>query len=140
MAHTDHFRRQHRELLGVAGQIAKHLTTDALAKDALEVRRLLSMLAGQLSVHLAMEDKSLYPKLTAHPDATLRATAAKYTREIGGLAATFTAYNTKWASPDDIRAAAPAFIQETQAIVAALGKRIDREDNELYPLVDRVGM
>jgi hemerythrin-like domain-containing protein len=101
------------------------------------VRALLSSLAGKLGVHLAMEDKALYPRLAedgAPPDAAL---AAAFMQEMGGLGAAFAAYNRNWPAPA-IAADPAGFARETRAVFAALARRIERENRQLYPIADRV--
>ena len=100
------------------------------------MRTLLSNLAGKLNLHLAMEDKALYPRLMEKKDAESGVLARKYMDEMGGLAQVFTTYNSKW-QVSAISADAAGFCRETQTVFAALGKRIEREDNHLYPLVDQ---
>ncbi|NIQ08672.1 MAG: hypothetical protein GWO08_01590, partial [Gammaproteobacteria bacterium] len=65
MANTQQFRQQHDDLLTIATKMAESFDVDSLSRDAKEMRALLSELAGKLKVHLAMEDKHLYPKLLA---------------------------------------------------------------------------
>ncbi len=139
MARTETFRRQHIELLAIAGEMTAILDAEALKKDASAMRRLLSSLAGKLTVHLAMEDNGLYPRLLAHKDAKISATARSYVDEMGGIKTVFVAYLEKWPNEGAIRANPAVFIKETQAIFQALATRIAREDQELYDLVDRVG-
>ena len=136
MAYTDNFRKQHGELLNVAKAMAKLLDADNLKKDATEVRHLLSVLHGKLSVHLVMEDKSLYPRLLSHHDADIRATTKRFIDEMGTLAGVFKGYVGKWPTPAAIQADPQTFIAETGAVFEALGGRITRENNELYVMAD----
>ena len=136
MAYTDKFRAQHGELLNVASSIGNLLNADLLRKDATQVRHLLSVLHGKLSVHLAMEDKSLYPRLLGHHDGTIRDTTQRYIDEMGALAGAFKAYIGKWPTPSAIQANPEAFIAETGGVFEALGKRIVMENEELYVMAD----
>lgn len=130
------YRTQHDELLEIANDIAQHLSTAALAQDASTARALLSKLLGRLKVHLSMEDKSLYPRLMAHPDPRISGVAKKFMDEMGGIVDVVTAYSEKWSTERKIQANADAFVLETQGLFSALANRIDKENNELYPLVD----
>lgn len=133
MAYTDNFRRQHQEMLDLAGEISGKLKSDP--KDAKALRMLLSSLAGKLSVHLAMEDKALYPRLM-EISAEAKSLAKSFQDQMGGLGAAFGAYNQKW-QLNAIAADPAGFARETQEVFAALGKRIARENGELYPHADR---
>ena len=139
MGSTDIFRTQHDELLGIAGDISKGLNADSLGKDASNVRNLLSDLAGKLTLHLALEDKNLYPTLVSHNDPEISTTTKKFIDEMGGLASVFMSYNDKWSTPDTIQKSPQDFISETGGVFKALADRIDRENNELYVLMDKIG-
>jgi hypothetical protein len=136
MRPTEKFRAHHDDLLAMAGQIASGLDVASLQKDARGVRAQLSKLAGLLNVHLTMEDRTLYPKLEAHPSPAVAATAARFMREMGGLKAAFLAYANRWGARQ-IEEAPAAFVDETGAIFAALADRIARENDELYALLDQ---
>ncbi|MEJ8837929.1 hemerythrin domain-containing protein [Ramlibacter sp. AN1133] len=134
MAYTDNFRRQHQELLTMVGDIVARLK--AQPADAHGLRNLLSALAGKLTVHLAMEDKALYPRLADVDVENSRSISLAFQQEMGGLAGVFTAYNQKW-QLEAIAADPAGFARDSHSVFAAIGRRIARENNELYPLADR---
>ena len=139
MARTDHYRKQHDDILAMAGKIGKHLG-DAIAPDTAQtIRVLLLQLGGKVSMHLAMEDKAFYPALVASTDEAVRSMAREYMDEMGLLSRAFIAYLNKWDTPASISANAPAFTRETKAMFNALAKRIQRENRLLYEMVDALG-
>lgn len=131
MSFTDKFRQQHDEILAMVGELNAKLKAQA---DATDLRSVLSNLAGKLNFHLAQEDKALYPRLMKK-DAASSAMATRFMEEMGGLGAVFSAYNTKW-QVTAIRSDPAGFAAETRKVFVALGKRIARENAELYPLAD----
>lgn len=131
---TQSFRAQHAEILAIAKEIAASLQPATLAKDADRVRMLLAKLAGVLNVHLAMEDKSLYPNLLASPKTV--AIAKRFMDEMGTLAGSFKSFMGKWPNGQSIQRSSSEFAKELTAIFDAIAKRIQREEKELYPLVD----
>jgi hypothetical protein len=138
MSSTEVLRRQHEEILKSAGEIALLLNADHLAADASPVRALLARLTGQVGVHLAIEDNAIYPKLVEHQDGEVRQTAKMFLDEMGGISAAFTSYTRKWPTPSSIQNSPAEFIEETQALFNALSTRIERENNQLYVLVDQL--
>ena len=132
MGYTDKFRAQHDDILQVAGDITAKLQANA---EPAALRKLLSNLAGKVNFHLAMEDEALYPRLMADGSAAVKTRAAKFKDEMGGLGRVFTDYNNKWQTAA-IRADFEGFAHETRKVFGALAKRIERENNELYPLAD----
>jgi hypothetical protein len=137
---TATFRRQHDEILSMAKGIAGALDPKALKEDAKSMRDKLSKLAGVLTVHLSMEDRSLYPMLVKHGDPSISSLAGRYMKEMGGLKEAFVSFVKRWSVVGAIEAAPETFIAETRGVFDALGKRVDRENNELYVIVDRVGI
>lgn len=137
---TENFRRQHDELLQIVGEIVPQLQAEALAKNASTVRSQLSQLAGKLNVHLAMEDKSLYPMLIAHPDAAIAAKATAFSVEMGNIKEAFGGYMKRWATAALIQQSPKEFVSETNSIFATLGQRIERENNDLYARFDHIAM
>jgi hypothetical protein len=133
---TDNLRRQHRELLRLSRDIAAWLKVDAISTGAVRLRAQIAALSGVLNVHLAMEDGVMYPRLRVHDDPGIRAVAARYVDEMGGLKKTFVEYSRRWNTPEAMRAAPGDFIRESHAVLDALTHRIMREEAELYPLVD----
>jgi hypothetical protein len=90
-------------------------------------------LARELIAHLAVEDRWLYPTLIASPDRKTADTAKRFKNEMGGLADAFTNYMGKW-NDQRIVAEWPAYCAETKTLLAALTKRVRRENKDLYPL------
>ena len=134
MGYMDKFRAQHEDILRAAQDIQQQLAGPA---DPAVLRKKLSALAGKVGFHLAMEDEALYPRLMEHPAAATRDRAARFKDEMGGLGEVFTRYNTKW-QLSAIRADLEGFAQETRKVFGALAHRIERENQQLYPLADKV--
>lgn len=137
MGITANFIQQHEDLLSVAKEMSKLLDPNILGKDAQPVRSLLSKLSAKLKIHLASEDKSLYPELLNHKDANVKATTKKFMDEMGSISSVFVKYTEKWVSADAIQKNPNDFIKETEGLFSALAKRIEKENRELYPLVDK---
>ena len=111
-------------------------TASEATQQADAIARALSRLAGLISIHLAAEDKFLYPNLKKSDVEKVRDTATQFDEEMGHLADTFKAYKEAFMTPTKIKNAPADFLQETQQVIGALLKRLRREDNELYPLVE----
>ncbi len=138
MSFTHRFREQHADLLKIMKQITPHLNLDELNINVNIVRLLLSKLLGKLAIHLVMEDKSLYPEMLASNDERVKKSAKKFMKEMGGLAEAVTAYKKKWPSDLPIKEEPAEFIAETKVLFVALTNRIERENNELYKMLDEL--
>ena len=131
------FRHQHSEIVSLVNELSLQLSATNLKHKAKEVRSLLSKFSGKLSVHLSMEDQNLYPFLMNHPDIRIRNLAHRFTEEMGGILSSFSQYKTHWPTHMEIADRPEEFVKETRELFAVLSERIDRENNELYPLLER---
>jgi hemerythrin-like domain-containing protein len=126
------FREQHDELLIIANKIWSCLHVPALADDASGVRMLLADFLGKLTVHLAMEDNVLYPRLLQNSDRNIRTSAQTFVREMGSISDDLKIYKTRWTSALIIQENPEQFIEQTKNIFEKMVKRIEKENEELY--------
>lgn len=138
MARTDNLRKQHADIMTLARQINGLLSDDLDVTAAAEIRPLLSKFVGMITLHLAMEDKTLYPSLATHPDAAARTLGKRYQDEMGSIGAVFSQYVDQWRTTAQMCAEPARFNAESKAIFNALSKRIHHENTELYPLMDKL--
>jgi hypothetical protein len=135
MSITATYRRQHEEIVDLVGEIVAYFAPGRLPEAAGAARAALDRLAKKLTVHLALEDGALYPRLKAHHDTALRQAAETFSNEMSGIKTAFRSYNYKWGEAE-IGDDAERFIVESGRLFAVLGKRIERENAVLYALYD----
>ena len=127
-------RYEHAYLVEIVGRLS-----DVIARPhppaANELFRLRRELSSTLIGHLKTEDWVLYPRLLGSVDQKIAETARAFSDEMGGLAQAYTAYAEKWTATA-IGQDWLGYCQETAAIVEALACRINRENRELYPLLE----
>lgn len=136
---TAQYRIQHEELLTQATQLSNAIADNVSSLDAPSIRALLSAIAGKLRTHLAIEDNSLYPRLLKHNDEKIRKTAFSFQQEMGHIRTAFDEYLRRWPNLE-ILADPQGFRRDTRSLLRTLHDRIRREDNQLYPLLDRIGL
>ncbi len=116
---------QHKMLAALLGEFTRK-------QPSSEQIRIFSKL---LLEHLRLEDSSLYPALIAQ-GATSRAVASGFQKTMATLAQGAAEFIKKWSQTDP--AADPAcFDRELKGVVSHLGKRIQIEEEKLYPLLAR---
>jgi iron-sulfur cluster repair protein YtfE (RIC family) len=126
----DLLRKQH----DVIAMQAADLFAAVSSREPKPVAAIRWRLARDLMAHLALEDRWLYPSMMRSDENKAAITAARFQNEMGDLAAQFTAYMASWT---DLRLVEDwdAFCVATRTILSALAARIQRENQELYPLV-----
>ena len=135
----ENLTRQHRELVRTATEIFGWLDAGKLrARGAADVHRALSSLSGILKVHLAMEDRSLYPNLVNHRDVALRTLAIRFLDERATLRDRYEEYKARWCSASVIEAIPERFIDDSRQILGMMWTRMKMEDDILHPEIVRV--
>jgi EAL domain-containing protein (putative c-di-GMP-specific phosphodiesterase class I) len=132
-AATDSFRRHHHQMREMMERIHGMLDVARVERDPGAVATILRELFSKFSIHLALEDRLLYPKLRGWPVPHLQAVADRFQSEMGGMKAEFDTYRRAWPGPQAISADPGRFVAETLSVLGALGQRISREDLDLYP-------
>lgn len=136
---TENLRIEHAELLGLASKLATLLNTpENRSATATGLRETLVKMNAKLGLHLAMEDKDLYPSLMKSTHGEAAAVAKRFVDEMGGIGAAFKEYLKKYPTGAVIEANWDAFKSESVGILGVLGNRIEKEERELYPLLDQM--
>jgi hemerythrin-like domain-containing protein len=137
MGMTDNFRKEHVELVNMVKELSAYLDPAKVAGNGAKIRGALTTMAGKVKIHLATEDKVLYPALEKHKDPKVQAMAKQYATEMGQIKTVFEAYLGRYPTAQAIEGAAANWVKETKDLFAVLGKRIDKENNELYAAADK---
>jgi hemerythrin-like domain-containing protein len=124
--------KEHGDLAALAGRLILQIAMDAPAIS--EIASVRWEMTRKLCSHLAKEDNLLYPRLRAKNNKSIAEMAARFSQEMGDLAATYNRYIIEWSS-DRILREWSAFRAETKIIMSTLTQRIEREESELYPML-----
>ncbi len=130
---TQIYREQHEKLRKIAGEIP---TVASQASEAV-IRGQMVKFIGTLRAHLAMEDTYLYPVMLEHADPNIRSKAQSFKQEMGDLASVVDAFHHKWSRAGAITDDPNAFVQAWIGVRSALLNRMNREDSDLYELIDK---
>jgi hemerythrin-like domain-containing protein len=134
LAEIEQLSIEHAEIDAIAAELIAVVTRYKAPVDGMAAQRW--RLNHLLSVHLAKEDKHLYPMLKRAADREIAALATEMEAEMGNLAAQFLAYSRRW----DAKAMTEdwsGFCTDTLRVMQALRQRIRREERDLYPRVVR---
>ncbi len=107
-------------------------TEDSLIKLVYKINKL----AGVLRLHLSSEDRYLYPQLMTSSDDNVKKVAELFDKMMGGLSNAFIAFKTRYNTYENIEANYNEFKIEIDEVFRKLEIRLDKEDQELYPLIN----
>ena len=129
-------REEHAQLIDIVRRLGAMVARNS-PPPSIELGIVRRELMSTLIRHLKAEDWILYPRLLDSSDPVIAETALRFNQEMGGLAGAFMAYAEKWGSAA-IENDWSGYCRETAAIADGLTKRITRENQELYPLIEKL--
>jgi hemerythrin-like domain-containing protein len=135
----DKFKQDHEAISKGISQVVAALAAAAGGHNTEALVAGVQQLFGKLSVHLALEDQVLYPKLRESTDDSVRELARRFETQMGGIKRRFEEYKNRWPGKIAVAKDPTAFVAETKKLIAALIDRVRREDSELYPAAERAG-
>lgn len=127
------FKRDHVALMRTVGEL-RELVHAGIESHADAIAHELVAMSAAVKLHLAAEDRVLYPALAA--DARTQDIGERYQNEMGGLAQTYAEFVRHWSFAAQIAGDPEGFRNEANAVFKALHQRVQRENRELYPLAE----
>jgi hemerythrin-like domain-containing protein len=134
----DMLRRQHEAIQEMGAKLVGAISSYRDEYDAIALAPLIGKLNALLRVHFAYEDSVLYPLMRRSGDAQAADLACRFGDDMGALAPQFEEFVRRWSGPTVIAGMFNRFRDEATTLFAALGARIERENDQLYPLAERV--
>jgi hypothetical protein len=138
LSRTSNLKRQHDAAIDLVGQITEASKAPPSPEGAYRIAVLLAKLTGMLRIHFVQEDKTLYPYMLGSTNAAAAQTARAFRDEMGGLGTAFDTFAKRWSSSHAIARDFDRFRRESVDVFDALGERIKRENEQLYPLADSI--
>ena len=137
MPETYIYRKEHSEIIKIVEELAQFLDFDQVSEDPITIHSLFLKLSEKLSPHLLLEAKNLYPYLYIHQDNNVRINAIRFYYKHKEMMRDLEEYKIKWDKPDSVQKRPFEFIKDCNFFCEALRQRIDKENNELFPLVEK---
>ncbi|MEN9465380.1 MAG: hypothetical protein RL217_1561 [Pseudomonadota bacterium] len=131
------YKQQHVEILQAVHQLAQLVQGDVVAKSN-EIARLLMSLRFKVKTHVAGEDKILYPRFSGKAETQAAQLLQAYQEDMQSLASGFLSFVASWEYAERIQADPARFVQEAKQALDALVKRIQRENQEFYPSIEKL--
>lgn len=135
MPSVDKLKNQHSELKKIIANLSDLLHPDIIKSNSIELASMLTKFSSKMNLHLALEDKILYPNLISHSDRKISQKAKIFMKEMGNIKKEFGIYINRWRFSSNINSIPMDFINESHSIFEVLSKRIKREDEDLFPLL-----
>jgi hypothetical protein len=133
----DKFKREHVDLLAAVTTL-RELVQSGVTEHAEAILGQLISMSSVIKLHLAAEDRVLYPALVNAPDPLVAQTGKRFQEEMGDLAQAYSAFVSRWNLASKISHDPEGFRSDANNVFKALHLRVQRENRELYPLAEGV--
>jgi hemerythrin-like domain-containing protein len=133
----DKFKREHVDLLAAVTTLRELVQTGVQEHAEAIVGQLVSM-SSVIKLHLAAEDRVLYPALINAADPRVAQTGQQFQQEMGDLAQAYTGFVSRWNLASKISQDPEGFRGDANNVFKALHLRVQRENRELYPLAEQL--
>lgn len=131
----DKFKHQHLDILGAIAAL-RTLVQTGIVEHAADISQRIIGMSGIIKLHLAVEDKLLYPALEASGDAVLARMSRLYRSEMDGISGAYLAFAAKWNTPRLLSEQPEIFRDEANHVLRTLYERMKKEDREFYPAIE----
>lgn len=131
---TEQLREDHAELEQLAN-VFRAMLAAPVPPTSLELVEFRQMFSRRILAHLHREDVLLYPRLLKSRRPYVSTMAEAFLKEMGGLLDAYRNWALRWTTECALTDWA-RFGSETRELLDALTRRIDSENNKLYPLVE----
>ena len=135
----DKFKHQHTDILrGIA--TLRALAHAGVEANATAIAQGIVAMSGTIKLHLAVEDKVLYPALQRGDNAELARLGRQYQSEMESIASAYDAFARRWNTADNVRRGAQDFRDQANVVLRKVYERMQREDHDFYPRIEEQEM
>lgn len=131
-------KRQHSEMLEIINNINVLLKKSKLDDVIGDITYNINNLAGKSKIHMMSEDEFLYPSLISSNYEDIKNIAKSFHSEMGNINELFISFVKRYNIPSKIRENSNAFTEDANKILKLMADRINKENNELYPLIEKI--
>ena len=131
----DRFKHEHIDILTQIDKL-RTLSHAGPVEQAAQIARGIVAISSTIRLHLAVEDRMLYPALQAGSNAELARLGAQFQQEMGEIASRFMLFVRRWNTAERIAADPEGFRAEANVALRSVYERMRREDRDFYPRIE----
>ncbi len=131
----DKFKQQHIEIIGCVSTL-RNLVKSGIQKNAAEISRLIIAMSSIIKLHLAVEDKILYPALQTANNPMLASMGKRFQDEMTSIAMAYLSFARRWNTADNVAKNPEGFRSDANSVLKVLHDRMRKEDVDFYPVIE----
>ena len=131
----DKFKHQHVDILGSIATL-RSLAHAGVSRNASEIAKRIVAMSSTIKLHLAVEDRALYPALQRGGDAELARMGQQYQQEMGAIASAYETFARRWNIPENVLRDEQGFRDDANNVLRMVYERMQRENHDFYPRIE----
>jgi len=133
----ERFKNQHVEILTRIDNLRK-LVHAGIEVNVNAIAQHVKELGTVVKLHLAIEDRILYPAVRNADDEKIAAMGEAYQAEMQGIANEYIRFTTKWSDPKRLADDPESFRAAANVVLKNVYQRMQRENHEFYPAIEQM--
>ncbi len=133
----DRFKHDHVDILERIDSL-RTLAHNGIMANSHAIAQQVKELGKVVTLHLAVEDRILYPAVQKADDPAISAMGAAYQNEMKGIANRYIRFTNQWSDAAKVAAQPEAFRDAANTILKEVYQRMQRENREFYPAIERM--
>lgn len=131
----DRFKQQHIDILRRIDTL-RTVVHQGIEMNARTIAQQVHELGTVVKLHLAIEDRILYPAAVKAADTRIAAMAETYQQEMKGIANAYIRFTLKWSDAGKVAAEPEGFRVDANTVLKNVYQRMQRENHEFYPAIE----
>lgn len=136
MTQFNQMKDAHKNIYSLIADVRKMMNNTE--ENSAQIAKEISRLSGSLKIHLGSEDRYLYSAMQKSSDLTLQKKAKEYQNEMGSLSQEFMTFKDNYNTQSKMQRNIKTAEKDISEMFKKIEARMHREDNELYPLAEKV--
>lgn len=132
----DKYKHQHSAILDSIRAL-KTFSKLGIVEHAADIARHVIEMSSVIKLHLAIENRFLYPALQQRGDPALAGMGRQYQQEMAQIAQAYVGFAKKWNDAGNIAGDPEGFRAEANRVLKLLHARVLRENRDFYPLIEQ---
>ncbi|WP_423061985.1 hemerythrin domain-containing protein [Citrobacter portucalensis] len=133
----DKMKNQHVEILEKISFLRK-LSQAGVSSNAQEIATVIVSMSAIIKTHLSAEDQFLYPHIEQDGNSALRQVSSKFQREMTDIVSDYDVFSRRWNIASKLIGNDEAFRRDANTVLRKVFERMQKENKDFYPLVERM--
>jgi iron-sulfur cluster repair protein YtfE (RIC family) len=133
----DKYKHQHTVIFDNIRKL-KEFSHLGITEHAADIAAQVIKMSSVIKLHLSIEDKFLYPALQEANNPRLAMMGKQYQHEMTHIAEVYGEFARKWNDAGHVAGDPDGFRNEANKVLKTLFDRMQREDRDFYPMIEKV--